>query len=93
MHLGQSGAASCLVRIICILPAAVKGIKGFPWMQATFAGEGNKALSNGHASATGHFGNIVMNGSEVFRFAVRAVPKVMMHQAHLINNEYARACV
>ena len=45
-------------------------------VQASFEGEGNKALSNGHASSLGTFGNIFMNGSEVFKFAVRAVPKV-----------------
>ena len=43
-------------------------------VQAAFRGAANKALSNGHASSLGEFGNICMNGSEVFKFAVRAVP-------------------
>ncbi len=44
--------------------------------QAAFAGKGNKALDNGVASTAGAFDNILMNGQEVFRFAVRAVPAV-----------------
>ena len=44
--------------------------------QATFAGKGNKALDNGVASTAGAFDNILMNGQEVFKFAVRAVPMV-----------------
>jgi 3-oxoacyl-[acyl-carrier-protein] synthase III len=36
-----------------------------------------KALQkDGHASARGAFDNIYMNGQEVFKFAVRAVPTV-----------------
>ena len=37
---------------------------------------GNKAESSDAASASGSFANIYMNGSEVFKFAVRAVPTV-----------------
>ena len=44
-------------------------------MQATFAASGDKALHE-QASDNGSFSNILMNGSEVFKFAVRAVPKV-----------------
>ena len=44
--------------------------------QAAFAGKGNKAFDNGVASAAGAFDNILMNGQEVFKFAVRAVPTV-----------------
>lgn len=44
--------------------------------QAAFAGKGNKALDNGVASTAGAFDNILMNGQEVFKFAVRAVPTV-----------------
>lgn len=39
-------------------------------------GQGSKALDEGRASAAGSFANISMNGSEVFKFAVRAVPTV-----------------
>ena len=42
--------------------------------QAAFSGKGNKALDNGVASTAGAFDNILMNGQEVFKFAVRAVP-------------------
>ena len=47
---------------------------------------GNKAESSHAASASGSFANIYMNGSEVFKFAVRAVPTVRLmelcnHQA------------
>ena len=49
---------------------------GLPAAQAVFRGTANKALSNGHASSVGEFDNISMNGSEVFKFAVRAVPSV-----------------
>ena len=35
-----------------------------------------KALHGTHASAKGSFDNIAMNGQEVFKFAVRAVPTV-----------------
>jgi hypothetical protein len=44
--------------------------------QALFLGEGNKALDHGHASSVGSFANIKMNGPEVYRFAVSAVPSV-----------------
>ena len=35
-----------------------------------------KPLHDTHASAKGSFDNIFMNGQEVFKFAVRAVPSV-----------------
>lgn len=35
-----------------------------------------KPLHDSHASAKGSFDNIFMNGQEVFKFAVRAVPSV-----------------
>ena len=35
-----------------------------------------KPLHNTHASAKGSYDNIFMNGQEVFKFAVRAVPSV-----------------
>lgn len=35
-----------------------------------------KAHSEHHASDNGSFSNVFMNGSEVFKFAVRAVPSV-----------------
>lgn len=44
--------------------------------QAAFSGKGNKALDNGVASTSGAFDNILMNGQEVYKFAVRAVPTV-----------------
>ena len=36
-----------------------------------------KPLHDSHASAKGSFDNIFMNGQEVFKFAVRAVPSVI----------------
>lgn len=48
-------------------------------VQANFLGGGNKAFSStGCASGRATYENLVMNGSEVFRFAVRAVPKVRL---------------
>ena len=49
--------------------------------QAAFSGKGNKALDNGVASTSGAFDNILMNGQEVFKFAVRAVPTVRLPPA------------
>ena len=51
--------------------------------QAAFAGKGNKALDNGVASTAGAFDNILMNGQEVFKFAVRAVPTARAPSQHL----------
>ena len=45
-------------------------------LQAVFSGAGLKAHSEDHASENGSFSNVAMNGSEVFKFAVRAVPAV-----------------
>ncbi len=42
-----------------------------------YSGEGMKPLHETHASARGAFDNIYMNGQEVFKFAVRAVPTVI----------------
>ena len=39
-------------------------------------GQGSKATNEERASSSGAFANIHMNGSEVFKFAVRAVPMV-----------------
>jgi hypothetical protein len=44
-----------------------------------------KPLHEMHASAKGSFDNIYMNGQEVFKFAVRAVPMVSSHSMHLHN--------
>lgn len=44
--------------------------------RAQLQGQGSKALDEGRASSAGSFANISMNGSEVFKFAVRAVPTV-----------------
>lgn len=54
--------------------------KGLHAWQAAFSGKGNKALDNGVASTSGAFDNIHMNGQEVFKFAVRAVPTVRIPQ-------------
>ena len=50
-------------------------------MQCYFSQEGLKPLNTTGASAEGSFTNIVMNGQDVFRFAVRAVPAVR-HPTH-----------
>ena len=42
-----------------------------------------KPLHNTHASAKGSYDNIFMNGQEVFKFAVRAVPSVRCLPASL----------
>lgn len=46
-------------------------------LKANYSGEGMKARDEDKASAHGSFANILMNGSEVFKFAVRAVPSVV----------------
>ncbi|BDA51447.1 3-oxoacyl-[acyl-carrier-protein] synthase 3 [Coccomyxa sp. Obi] len=46
-------------------------------LNAMYCGEGMKPLHETHASARGAFDNIFMNGQEVFKFAVRAVPTVV----------------
>lgn len=47
-------------------------------LNALFAGPGNKPMSEGAApSAQGSYCNLAMNGQEVFKFAVRAVPTVI----------------
>ena len=45
-------------------------------LQAVFCGQGSKAHNEQQASSNGSFANILMNGSDVFKFAVRAVPSV-----------------
>lgn len=45
-------------------------------LNALFGGEGNKPASES-ASARGSYCNLAMNGQEVFKFAVRAVPTVI----------------
>ncbi|KAL4457358.1 hypothetical protein ABPG75_012223 [Micractinium tetrahymenae] len=50
---------------------------GMRHLNCAFSGEGMKPLSNGHASNEGAFKNLHMNGQEVFKFAVRAVPTVI----------------
>lgn len=50
---------------------------GMRHLNCAFAGEGMKPLSNGHASDEGSYSNLHMNGQEVFKFAVRAVPTVI----------------
>ena len=43
-----------------------------------------KAHNENHASENGSFSNVAMNGSEVFKFAVRAVPAVSRYQARIL---------
>lgn len=50
---------------------------GSKHLHARYCGQGNKPYSNGQASAPGAYANIAMNGQEVFKFAVRAVPTVI----------------
>ena len=47
-----------------------------PARAAGAQGQGGKATDAERASTAGSFANISMNGSEVFKFAVRAVPMV-----------------
>lgn len=50
--------------------------KGMKHLNCSFCGAGNKPASEG-ASEEGAFRNLSMNGQEVFKFAVRAVPAVL----------------
>ncbi len=50
-----------------------------------YCGEGMKPLHETHASARGAFDNIFMNGQEVFKFAVRAVPTVFYYLSSYIQ--------
>ena len=73
--------------LYCALPCATPSIHptfpprssdghGQKHLHAGFMGCGNKAFSEQPSSAAA-FGNMYMNGSEVFKFAVRAVPRVV----------------
>eukprot|EP00877_Chromochloris_zofingiensis_P011180 jgi/Chrzof1/6315/Cz18g03070.t1_KAS3[v5.2] len=46
-------------------------------LYAKYSGEGGKPYADGHASAHATYGNIAMQGQEVFKFAVRSVPQVI----------------
>lgn len=50
---------------------------GMRHLNCAFSGEALKPLSNGGASDEGAYKNLAMNGPEVFKFAVRAVPTVI----------------
>ncbi|PSC74644.1 3-oxoacyl-ACP synthase [Micractinium conductrix] len=50
---------------------------GMRHLNCAFAGEPMKPLSSGDASKQGAYNNLHMNGQEVFKFAVRAVPTVI----------------
>lgn len=54
-----------------------------------FCGAGMKAHNEAHASENGSFSNVAMNGSEVFKFAVRAVPAVSRYQAIVVEVQKA----
>lgn len=45
-------------------------------LNCAFVGSPMKPLADGHASDNGSYANLAMNGQEVFKFAVRAVPAV-----------------
>ena len=62
------------------------------WLQALYCGEGMKPLHQTHASAKGSFDNIFMNGQEVFKFAVRAVPSVSAKSSIVITRESVTQC-
>ena len=62
------------------------------WLQALYCGEGMKPLHQTHASAKGSFDNIFMNGQEVFKFAVRAVPSVSAESSVVITRESVTQC-
>ena len=49
---------------------------GLKNLNCSFSGKGNKPEGDG-ASSEGSYSNLHMNGQEVFKFAVRAVPKVL----------------
>lgn len=57
-------------------------------LNALFAGKGNKPGSDGEGpSSPGSFCNLSMNGQEVFKFAVRAVPTVIESALRNANME------
>lgn len=58
-------------------------------LNALFACDGGKALSpdDAFASGRGAYANIAMNGQEVFKFAVRAVPQVLEAALRAANLE------
>lgn len=47
-------------------------------LNCLFSGPGAKALQAEGASGEGSFANVAMNGQEVFKFAVKAVPSVRL---------------
>jgi len=51
--------------------------EGLKNLNCAFAGKGNKPEGD-EASSAGAYNNLFMNGQEVFKFAVRAVPKVLL---------------
>lgn len=64
--------------------------KGQKHLNALFAGQGDKPGSGAGAAAHGAFCNLAMNGQEVFKFAVRAVPTVIeaaLHDAGMQKEE------
>ncbi|CAL5224106.1 g6737 [Coccomyxa viridis] len=67
----QEGSCSLLGSSMCSDGLGQKHLK------ALYCGEGMKPLHDSQASAKGSFDNIFMNGQEVFKFAVRAVPLVV----------------
>ncbi|KAK9834616.1 hypothetical protein WJX74_005801 [Apatococcus lobatus] len=66
---------------------------GHKHLQACYEGQGHgmKATSEQDASSMSSFHNITMNGQEVFRFAVRAVPDVI--EGALVDAGLAKADV
>jgi 3-oxoacyl-[acyl-carrier-protein] synthase-3 len=50
---------------------------GLKNLNCSFTGKGNKPDGD-EASTQGSYNNLTMNGQEVFKFAVRAVPKVLL---------------
>ncbi|KAK9803946.1 hypothetical protein WJX72_007386 [[Myrmecia] bisecta] len=59
-------------------------------LKALYCGTGLKALNDSEASSLGSYTNIQMNGQDVFKFAVRAVPAVVdkaLEQAGMERSE------
>ena len=78
---GQRHLKACLYchLLACILHKLITlNSRALLLNQALSSSRGLKAHDEEHASTQGSFANILMNGSEVFKFAVRAVPVVRL---------------
>lgn len=72
LHINTARSAS----IACVLLLPCADGHGQKQLNCLFTGPGAKPLHNEAASSQASFANLHMNGQEVFKFAVKAVPSV-----------------